>query len=256
MASSSSWKYASVTGSLLQPAGAGGACEQGDTALAEPLRDALRAGEEEALVEADEAAVRVQVGQLRDLGEEVDEHGEALRQLAEQLLRPRRAARLVGEGVVGALAHGDVVVDVHDRARERVAEEAGHEERGVAEALQVPPARLAVPLERALEDEREGLEARLPGRLRREQPLALEVLGEEVHEVVLGGLLDAELAVGEGVDEEVPEVLLGALPDQDRFAHRAVLRAADGGGRLPASPCDGRPSRKVPTSAQRRKPPE
>src|SRR5690349_5416946 len=190
MASSSSWKYASVTGSLLQPARPRRAGEQGDPTLAEPLRDALRAREEEPLVEADEAAVRAQVGELRDLGEEVDELREALRQLPEQLLRARRAARLVGEGVVGPLAHRDVVVDVNDRARERVAEEPRHEERGVAEALQVPPARLAVALERALQDERERLAAGLPRRLR--QPLALEVLGEEVHEVVLGRLLDAE----------------------------------------------------------------
>src|SRR5690242_2138317 len=109
MASSSSWKYASVTGSLLQPARSRRAGEQGDAALAQALRDPLGAGEEEALVEAHEAAVRAQVRQLRDLGEEVDELREPLRQLAEQLLRAGGAARLVGERVVGPLAHRDVV---------------------------------------------------------------------------------------------------------------------------------------------------
>src|SRR5512146_3049201 len=99
MASSSSWKNEIVTRSLLERARAGPARagEERHPALAQALRHPLRAGEEEALVQPEEAAVRAEVRELGDLGEEIHELRETLGELPEELVRARGGPRLLRE---------------------------------------------------------------------------------------------------------------------------------------------------------------
>src|SRR5574338_698656 len=83
MASSSSCKNPMVMSVLERLATDSGAGEQRDAALAQPLGHAFGPGLEEALVQLHEAAVRPEVAHLGDLGEQVDEVREPLRQLGE-----------------------------------------------------------------------------------------------------------------------------------------------------------------------------
>src|SRR5258708_16121912 len=96
------------------------------------------AGRQPDLVETQDVPVRVRVGALAYFVERVHQRLEFLRQLGKyrrQHPSPAPCGRR-GERRISAPAHGDVVVDVDEPGGEAAREEAGDEERHVAEALQ------------------------------------------------------------------------------------------------------------------------
>ena len=129
--------------SLHQPAGRlARPGEERHPALAQPLAHPRGAGDEPALVEPDQAAIGAEVGQLGDLGEHVDELLEPRGQLSEDLVQAAAAGAgagaFLGQRAVRPLAHGDVVVDPGRRAGQRVSEEAGDPQGGVAQPAELP----------------------------------------------------------------------------------------------------------------------
>src|SRR5580704_18363445 len=90
------------------------------------------------LVQAQDVGIRARPVPLAHLVERIDHWLELARQLTEYA-GECPAARMPGrvrQRVVGTTAHGDVVVDVDQLAREAVGKEPGDEKRHVAKALQ------------------------------------------------------------------------------------------------------------------------
>ena len=157
--------------------------------------------------------IRVRVRHFRNLVEDVDEALELLRQLEEdggECLAADRAAQVVGERAVGTAAHGDVVVDVDQLAREALREEAGDEQRDVTEATQRFVALLGGRRFGGVgEHVRERLEAHALGS-RLVELLRAREHGENVDDVVLGVVVHVDPLLAQrslhGVVKELAQV--------------------------------------------------
>src|SRR5579875_2121962 len=90
---------------------------------------AAAAGLQPDFIEAQDVLGRVRIGALGELVERIDHGLELLRELREHVAEdPALAAgERFREHAVGAPAHGDVIVDVDQLAREALREEAGDE---------------------------------------------------------------------------------------------------------------------------------
>ena len=171
---------------------------------------AAAAGLEPDLVEAQDVLVGMGMGRLGELVERIDHGLEFLRQLREDVAEHPALApgQRFGEHGVGAPAHGDVIVDVDQLAREALREEAGDEERDVSQALQAAVAVAgAARLERLRQHDHQRFQARALGSPL-EQRLGAGEQSQQVDDVVLGLVLDREPLALQRAVQSVPEVFL------------------------------------------------
>ena len=180
---------------------------------------ARAAGLEPDLVLTQHVAIGVRMRHLADVVERVDEPLELLCEFTKHSgERPaaRAASAAVGQRAVSAAAHRNVVIDIDEAAREALREKASDEQRDIAEPLQGSRTFLGrACVGRLGEHQRERPQTRAGGG-RLEQRLAAGEHREQVHDVMLGVLLDGDvLTVQRFVDGIAKELAQIAHVDAD-----------------------------------------
>src|SRR5690606_27420879 len=134
MANTLRWRCAtsSMFGALARP-------HRRDAESPQYREGARAAGLQPDFVQPQDILVAVRVRVLRHFVEHVHEPLELLRKLQEhrgERLAAQRASHVLSQRAVGASAHGDVIVDIDELAREALREEPRDEQGDVAEATQ------------------------------------------------------------------------------------------------------------------------
>jgi hypothetical protein len=164
------------------------------TELAQQPMRTPAAGLHPDLIEAQDVRIGMAMRHFAHFVERVHQPLELLRQLGvdgRHAASGQRALQGVGQRPVGIAAHGDVIVDVDELARETAREESGDEQRYVAETLQAAlPRRLARGVERIGEHVRQRPDAQAVRGLLVER-LGAGKHGEQVDHIGLGLFVDA-----------------------------------------------------------------
>ena len=181
---------------------------------------ARTAGLEPDLVQPQDVGLGVASRRIADLAQRIHQRLELGRQFGKYPSQdlPAAARQAARQRAVGAAAHRDVIVDVDQLARKAVGEEAGDEQRHIAQALQA-----AFALERARRLERIGqhLHQRpephaVGGAL--EQVLRAREQRQQVDHVLLGLVLDCHMLVRQRALQCIVKVLA-----QARHRHYTVV---------------------------------
>ncbi len=150
------------------------------------------------LVQPQDVRVGVSIGHLADFVQRIHQRLKLLRELridGRDAASRHGALHGIRQRAVGVSAHGDVVVDVDQFAREAAREESRDEQRDIAEALQAPlPRGGGRRLERIGQHVRQRPDAQA---LRRAlvQRVGAGEHGEQVDDVLFGLLVDVEMLV-------------------------------------------------------------